>query len=189
MCRPAPRRGSSSAPMNPRALVSQIVRRADEGLDGDYLTNGEDAELTAVAVQQQIFRYRTNPNLTLAFGPVGRSHPDLNPNKPADVSRYVRASDPWTVGGVFFARLIINHWGGTCPLGGGIDPATLRVEGTQNVHVVDASPGCHHHGRRREGERPPHRRAGAGPPARLTMNTRTRGAIGAPSASTCSAPR
>jgi len=29
--------------------------------------------------------------------------------------------------------------GGTCPLGGGIDPATLRVEGTQNVHVVDAS--------------------------------------------------
>lgn len=40
-------------------------------------------------------------------------------------------------------RLIINHWGGTCPLRDGartgVDPSTLAVKGTRNIHVVDAS--------------------------------------------------
>jgi choline dehydrogenase-like flavoprotein len=42
-----------------------------------------------------------------------------------------------------YTRLIINHWGGTCPLRttgpGGGDPWTLRVKGTRNIHAMDAS--------------------------------------------------
>jgi cellobiose dehydrogenase (acceptor) len=124
--------------LRPRArTVMKINRQTFVEYPPVYLTNPADAELMAIAVQQLIFLYRTNPNLLLTFGPGGRSHPDLNPDKLADVRRYVEATDP--VDGVFFARLIINHWGGTCPLGGAVDPATLRVEGTQNIHVIDAS--------------------------------------------------
>ena len=124
--------------LRPRARsVMKINRDTFVEYPPIYLTNPEDAELMAVAVQRLIFMYRTNPDLVLTFGPGGRSHPDLNPDKLADVRRFVEAFDP--VDGVYFARLIINHWGGTCPLGGAVDPATLRVGGTQNVHVVDAS--------------------------------------------------
>jgi choline dehydrogenase-like flavoprotein len=61
----------------------------------------------------------------------------LNPDSVEDVRKYVEGWDP--VEGVFYTRLIINHWGGTCPLGSAVDPATLRVAGTANVHVVGAS--------------------------------------------------
>jgi cellobiose dehydrogenase (acceptor) len=124
--------------LRPRArTVMKINRQTFVEYPPIYLTNPADAELMAIAVQRLIFMYRTNPNLILTFGPGGRSHPDLNPDKLADVRRYVEAFDP--VDGVYFARLIINHWGGTCALGSAVDPATLRVEGTRDIHVVDAS--------------------------------------------------
>ena len=44
--------------------------------------------------------------------------------------------------GVFFNKLIINHFGGTAALSagpGGVDPTTLILRGTTNVAVVDAS--------------------------------------------------
>ncbi len=107
-----------------------------------YLTDDDDLELMTTAIQQMIFLYRDNPNLALAFGPGGRSHPDLNPDNFEDVKKYVAAFDP--LDNVYFTRLIINHWGGTCPLqrgrrSGGVDPSTLLVKGTENIHVVDAS--------------------------------------------------
>ena len=93
------------------------------------------------ACEQTIFLYRDNPNLKLAFGPGGRSHPDLDPDNFEDVKKYVAAFDP--LDNVYFTRLIINHWGGTCPLlrgrRSGVGPSTLLVKGTENIHVVDAS--------------------------------------------------
>jgi cellobiose dehydrogenase (acceptor) len=106
-----------------------------------YLTDEADLDLMTAAIQQLIFLYRDNPDLTLVFGPGGTSHPHLNPESFEDVKQYVQAFDP--LDNVYFTRLIINHWGGTCPLqrGGhsGVDPVTLLVKGTQNIHVVDAS--------------------------------------------------
>jgi hypothetical protein len=63
--------------------------------------------------------------------------------------------------GVYFNKLIINHFGGTVALSegpGGADPKTLIVRGTTNVAVVNASlnpddrsgpSGRHHHGHSR----------------------------------------
>ncbi len=106
-----------------------------------YLTRQEDLRLMAEAIQNLIFLYRRNRNLELVFGPGGRSHPHLNPERFRDVEEYVAAGDPFE--NVYFTRLIINHWGGTCPLGwdwnGAVDPWTLRVKGTRNIHVIDAS--------------------------------------------------
>ena len=57
------------------------------------------------------------------------------------MKEYVAATEP--IDGVYYSRLIMNHWGGTCPLRNGkrrgTDPDTLLVKGTQNIHVVDAS--------------------------------------------------
>ena len=44
--------------------------------------------------------------------------------------------------GVYFNKLVINHFGGTAALSdgpGGVNPKTLIVRGTTNVAVVDAS--------------------------------------------------
>jgi cellobiose dehydrogenase (acceptor) len=102
-----------------------------------YLTDREDADLMATAIQGLFRLYRANPDLVLTFGPGGRSHPTLNPDSFDDVRAYVLGSNP--VDGVFYTGLTINHWGGTCPIGSAVDPETLRVDGTRNIHVVDAS--------------------------------------------------
>jgi choline dehydrogenase-like flavoprotein len=73
------------------------------------------------------------------FGPGSSSHPNLDPNSLADIRTYVTGPQP--VGGVYFNKLIINHFGGTAALSngpGGVDPNTLIVRGTTNVAVVDA---------------------------------------------------
>ena len=57
-----------------------------------------------------------------------------------DIREYVTGPSP--VDGVYFNRLITNHFGGTAALSdgpGGVDPASLILRGTQNVAVVDAS--------------------------------------------------
>jgi choline dehydrogenase-like flavoprotein len=105
-----------------------------------YLTNTHDLDLLTRAVQRLILMYRDNPDLELIFGPGGRSHPHLNPERFRDVKEYVLGPNPHE--GVFYTGLGINHWGGTCPLQhgpGGADPATLQVKGTRNIYVVDAS--------------------------------------------------
>jgi cellobiose dehydrogenase (acceptor) len=105
-----------------------------------YLTDQHDLDLMTRVIQQLIFLYRDNPDLELIFGPGGRSHPHLNPDRLRDVQEYVLGPNPFE--GVYYTGLGINHWGGTCPLQygfGGVDPATLRVKGTRNIHVVDAS--------------------------------------------------
>ena len=109
-----------------------------------YLPNTSDGDadttLMAQAVFDMIQLYAQNPNLTIVFGPGSSSHPNLDPNSLADIRTYVTAPQP--VDGVFYNKLIINHFGGTAALStgpGGVDPATLILRGTTNVAVVDAS--------------------------------------------------
>ncbi|MEW6272929.1 MAG: GMC family oxidoreductase [Thermodesulfobacteriota bacterium] len=99
-----------------------------------------DTTLMAQAVLDLIALLRRDPALTISFGPGGASHPHLDPTRLDDVRAYVTGPSP--VDGVYYSRLLGNHFGGTVALGsgpGGTDPATLLVRGTSNVAVVDAS--------------------------------------------------
>jgi choline dehydrogenase-like flavoprotein len=99
-----------------------------------------DAALMAQAVFDMIQLFEQNPDLEIVFGPGSSSHPSLNPNSLADILTYVTGPQP--VDGVYFNKLVINHFGGTAALSegpGGVDPKTLIVRGTTNVAVVDAS--------------------------------------------------
>jgi hypothetical protein len=62
------------------------------------------------AVFDMIQLFAKDPGLKIVFGPGGASHPNLNPNSLADVRTYVTGPAP--VDGVYFNRLIINHYGG-----------------------------------------------------------------------------
>lgn len=124
--------------LRPRArTVLQIDARTFVEFPPIYLTDPADADLLATAIQQLIALYRANPDLLLTFVPGGRSHPNLNPDSFDDVRAYVKGANP--VDGVFYTGLAINHWGGTCAIGSAVDPVTLGVGGTRNIHVVDAS--------------------------------------------------
>jgi choline dehydrogenase-like flavoprotein len=99
-----------------------------------------DTELMAQAVFDMIQLFARNKDLRIVFGPGSASHPHLNPNSLADIREYVTGPSP--VDGVYFNRLIINHFGGTAALSdddGGVDPRNLILRGTRNVAVVDAS--------------------------------------------------
>ena len=99
-----------------------------------------DTTLMTQAVYNMIQLFEQDPGLKIVFGPGSASHPSLDPNNIDDIRKYVTGPAP--VDGVYFNRLIINHFGGTAALSdglGGVDPATLIVRGTTNVAVVDAS--------------------------------------------------
>ena len=99
-----------------------------------------DTMLMTQAVFDMIQLFAQDPGLKIVFGPGGLSHPNLNPSSLADIQTYVTGPEP--VDGVYFNKLIINHYGGTAPLSdttAGVDPATLILRGTTNVAVVDAS--------------------------------------------------
>ena len=106
----------------------------------DTQDGAADTTLMAQAVFDAIQLFAQDPGLKIAFGPGSASHPDLRPDRLADIRQYV--TDPEPVDGIYFNRLTINHYGGTAALsddGGGVDLTTLIVRGTQNVAVVDAS--------------------------------------------------
>jgi cellobiose dehydrogenase (acceptor) len=109
-----------------------------------YLPDTPDGQADTALMTQAVFDmiqlFAKEPALKIVFGPGGASHPNLNPNSLPDIRIYVTGPGP--VDGVYFNRLIINHYGGTVALSdgpGGLDPATLIVRGTTNVAVVDAS--------------------------------------------------
>jgi len=99
-----------------------------------------DTTLMAQAVFDMIQLLAQDEGLQIVFGPGSASHPDLRPDRLADIRAYVTGPSP--VDGVYFNRLITNHFGGTAALSdgpGGVDPVTLLLRGTKNVAVVDAS--------------------------------------------------
>ena len=99
-----------------------------------------DVDLMTKGVFDMIQLFARNPALKMVFGPGTASHPTLRPDVLADVRTYVTSASP--VDGVYYSRLITNHWGGTVALSedaGGVDPATLLLRGTTNIAIVAAS--------------------------------------------------
>ena len=131
--------------LDPKARGIIALNEMDQvNFPDTYLPNtpdgADDTTLMAQAVFDMIQLFAQNPNLKIVFGPGSSSHPNLDPNNLDDIRTYVTAAQP--VDGVFYNRLIINHFGGTAALSdgpGGVDPSTLMVRGTTNVAVVDAS--------------------------------------------------
>lgn len=107
-----------------------------------YLTNNDDLTEIAKSIQHLVRMLKTNPNFKIKMGPGGVSHPGLNVENLNDVKAYVSSWNPFKTpegSDVHYTRLIMNHWGGTCPVGSAVNAATLVVEGTANIHVIDAS--------------------------------------------------
>ena len=109
-----------------------------------YLPDTPDGEADTALMTQAVFDmiqlFARDTGLKIVFGPGSASHPNLNPNSLLDIREYVTGPAP--VDGVYFNRLIANHYGGTVALSdgpGGVNPKTLIVRGTTNVTVVDAS--------------------------------------------------
>ena len=131
--------------LNPQARgLITLDAKGNVNYPNIYLPNTLDGQTDTTLMTQAVFDmiqlFANDPGLKIVFGPGGASHPNLNPNSLADVRTYVTGPAP--VDGVYFNRLIINHYGGTVALSdgtGGVDPATLIVRGTSNVAVVDAS--------------------------------------------------
>ena len=131
--------------LNPKARgLITLDAKGNVNYPSIYLPNtpdgAADTTLMAQAVFDMIQLFAQDPGLKIVFGPGGASHPHLNPGSLADIREYVTGPAP--VDGVYFNRLIINHYGGTAALSdgaGGVDPKTLLLRGTSNVAVVDAS--------------------------------------------------
>lgn len=131
--------------LNPKARgLIQLDANGNVKYPNIYLPNTPDGladtDQMTQAVYNMIQLFEQDAGLKIVFGPGGLSHPNLDPNNIDDVRKYVIGPSP--VDGVYFNRLIINHYGGTAPLidgTGGVDPSTLIVRGTTNVAVVDAS--------------------------------------------------
>jgi choline dehydrogenase-like flavoprotein len=131
--------------LNPKARgLIQLDANGNVKYPNIYLPNTSDGladtDQMTQAVYNMIQLFKQDPGLKIVFGPGGLSHPNLDPYNIDDVRKYVIGPSP--VDGVYFNRLIINHFGGTAPLtdgAGGVDPATLIVGGTRNVAVMDAS--------------------------------------------------
>lgn len=90
----------------------------------------EDLQVQKKAVQQFLEMSLAGGDLKLLLGPKSMD----------DIEAYIQRAELHK--GIELGGVVIHHFGGTCPLSeeqGGVDPGDLRVKGTQNVHVVDAS--------------------------------------------------
>eukprot|EP00475_Leptophrys_vorax_P020454 TRINITY_DN2798_c0_g1_i1.p1 TRINITY_DN2798_c0_g1~~TRINITY_DN2798_c0_g1_i1.p1 ORF type:complete len:587 (-),score=145.64 TRINITY_DN2798_c0_g1_i1:767-2308(-) len=83
---------------------------------------------------------KTMPDLQVVLGPGGVSHPHMNSSNITDVEEYVKGTDnPLMPGYIYFANLLVNHFGGTAALGKAVDEYTMLLKGTLNVHIAGAS--------------------------------------------------
>jgi choline dehydrogenase len=82
---------------------------------------------------------KTMPNLQIVLGPGGVSHPKLDPSKLKDVEEYAKGVNNPLPNYIYFANLLINHFGGTAALGKAVDEYTMKLKGTANVHIAGAS--------------------------------------------------
>lgn len=79
------------------------------------------------------------PQLEIVLGPGGISHPELDPSNLTDVREFVKGLKNPYKGEIYFTNLLMNHFGGSVALGKSLEPRTMLVRGTSNVHVVDGS--------------------------------------------------
>ncbi|PRP81599.1 prohibitin domain-containing protein [Planoprotostelium fungivorum] len=108
-----------------------------------YLQSENDINVMVDAMYTTINDIVPNsPGLKVTLGPGGVGDYSYDPKNKADIRSYVKSNN---VGGIGVSGLIMNHYTATVPLldgdesAGGVEPSTLRLRGTRNVHVVDAS--------------------------------------------------
>jgi choline dehydrogenase-like flavoprotein len=131
--------------MNPKARgLITLDENGNVKAPDIYLPDTEEGEADTTLMTRAVFDliqlFQQDPGLKIVFGPGSSSHPNLNPDSLPDIRKYVTGPSP--VDGIFFNRLIVNHFGGTAALSvgpGGVDPETLILRGTENVAVVDAA--------------------------------------------------
>ncbi|PRP80264.1 hypothetical protein PROFUN_12731 [Planoprotostelium fungivorum] len=109
-----------------------------------YLTQVADVNDLVDALYQFVNTIVPNsPNLKVTFGPGGIQSQYIDPKDKNSIRNWVTNSGQ--IDGLATSKFTMNHWTGTVPLrdgdesAGGATPDTLRVRGTSNVHVVDAS--------------------------------------------------
>jgi cellobiose dehydrogenase (acceptor) len=106
-------------------------------------SNSADVDEMADALFYFLNEVLPKTGLQVVFGPGGSSHPNLNKANWNDVRSFITGGS--SMDGISYSGMIMNHFTGTVPLlegdnsVGGVDPNTLVVRGTKNVHVVDAS--------------------------------------------------
>lgn len=138
--------------LSPKATSHITIKKGVVQYPNLYLTDPDDLDAMVTAIQEAINMYTLDPetkkprtDLQILFGPGKAPFTDLNPYVKKDIHTYVSDWNPVKIPGynpIYFTRLIMNHWGGTAPLNSdseGVSPADLRIAGTQNIHVIDAS--------------------------------------------------
>eukprot|EP00755_Sulcionema_specki_P022846 Sspe_Gene.77488::Locus_48426_Transcript_1_1_Confidence_1.000_Length_2872::g.77488::m.77488 len=106
--------------------------------EGDWAAAGrEDMTLLSAALSTFAASFlANNRECKVSFGPGDEHHRWLDPTNPVDMESFLQ---PDQYGGVYYSHLIMNHFTGTVPLGKAVDPASLIVKGSKNLHVTDAS--------------------------------------------------
>jgi len=100
-------------------------------------TGLHDDQVLGKALHQVLEAISRDNSTQVLFGPGGLSHPELDPRSLQDVQEYTKGlKNPYN--GTYFSNLLMNHFGGTVPLGKSVEERTLLIKGTSNVHVVDA---------------------------------------------------
>ncbi|PRP81843.1 hypothetical protein PROFUN_10592 [Planoprotostelium fungivorum] len=110
---------------------------------GLYLNDNDVEKLTDALYLFANTLVAKTPNLRFAFGPGGKQPNSFSTTDRNSIRNWVRGQ---TIDGLATSGFIMNHYTGTVPLQagstedvGGVTPDTLRLRGTKNVHVVDAS--------------------------------------------------
>lgn len=138
--------------LSPEATTNITLKNGEVQYPNLYLSNANDLDTMVTAIQRTINMFTIDPvtgmprsDIQILFGPGKAPFEHLDPYKREDIETFVSEWDPVTETGfnpIYFTRLIMNHWGGTAPLsaeGVGISSKNLLVNGTQNIHVIDAS--------------------------------------------------
>jgi cellobiose dehydrogenase (acceptor) len=112
-------------------LQFQLISKKKEPLHDDLKL--------AKGVYKLLQTLKRFPDLKVILGPGGISHPDLDPSNITNVEEYVKGLRNPLPGYIYFTNLLINHFGGSIPLGSAVDEHSLKLKGTTNLHVVDGS--------------------------------------------------
>lgn len=99
--------------------------------DSDY-----DMESMVLALEKILNIFDKSDDFDIIFGPGAPSHPHITGMTRDDIRQYINEME---ANGIYYSRLFINHYGGTIPLGTSVDTKSLLLNGTSNLHVIDAS--------------------------------------------------
>lgn len=145
---------STYSGMNDFSLIFQLLNTTGRNRivldENEYLqfnlisqqneTLNDDLRLAAGVFKVLKTIHEQFPDLQVVLGPGGISHGYMNALNITDVEEYVKGKDnPLMPGFIYFANLLINHFGGSVALGTAVDEYSMILKGTSNVHVAGGS--------------------------------------------------